>query len=128
MENKKVTGIGGIFLKAKNLKELCAWYDKNLGTAFNGNTYSQFEWKESGPEGKEGSTVLSFFPETSKYFEPSGKPAMLNFRVQNLDELLTTLRADGVHVLEKTEEHDYGKFAWIIDVEGNKIELWEPKG
>lgn len=127
MESKKVTGIGGVFIKAKNPKELGAWYDKNLGTTFNGNTYTQFEWKEAGEDGRDGSTVFSFFSETSKYFEPSEKPVMLNFRVQNLDELLTTLRGDGVQVLEKTEEHDYGKFAWIIDAEGNKIELWEPK-
>lgn len=127
MENKKVTGIGGVFIKAQNPKDLCAWYDKHLGTNFDGNTYTSFDWKESGEEGMTGSTVFSFFAENSKYFDPSTKPAMLNLRVTNLIELLAKLKADGVQVLDKVEEYDYGKFGWIIDAEGNKIELWEPK-
>lgn len=116
MSNKKVTGIGGVFIKAKDPKELCAWYDKHLGTAFNGNTYTLY-----------GPTTFSFFPEGTKYFDPSTKPAMLNLRVANLDETLAELRAGGVQVLDKVEEYDYGKFGWIIDAEGNKIELWEPR-
>lgn len=127
MENKKVTGIGGVFIKAQNRKDLCAWYDKHLGTSFNGNTYTSFNWKETGEEGTTGSTVFNFFAEDSKYFDPSTKTVMLNLRVTNLIELLAKLKADGVQVVDKVEEYDYGKFGWIIDAEGNKIELWEPK-
>lgn len=122
----KVTGIGGIFIKAKNPKELAAWYEKHLGIEFGGNTWINFEWINKNNPSAPGSTVFSFFEDGSKYFEPSDKKCMLNFRVKNLNELLNELRKDNVWVDEKTQEHEYGKFGWIMDPEGNKIELWEP--
>jgi predicted enzyme related to lactoylglutathione lyase len=127
MSNKKVTGIGGVFIKAKNPKELCEWYDKHLGINFGKSTYTSFEWKEANNEAATGSTTFSFFKEDSNYFAPSTKAAMLNFRVENLEQLLEELKQAGVQVMDKVEEYDYGKFGWIIDPEGNKIELWEPK-
>jgi predicted enzyme related to lactoylglutathione lyase len=126
-KNKKVTGLGGVFIKAKNPKELCEWYDKHLGINFGKNTYSLFQWREHEDKEQTGSTTFSFFKEESDYFAPSTKQAMLNFRVGNLEETLNELRQAGVHVFDKVEEYDYGKFAWIMDAEGNKVELWEPK-
>lgn len=127
MSNKKVTGLGGVFIKAKNPKELCEWYDKHLGVNFGKNTYTSFEWKEVDNETVTGSTTFSFFKEDSGYFAPSTKPTMLNFRVENLVQLLEELKQAGVEVIDKIEEFDYGKFGWIMDAEGNKVELWEPK-
>ena len=119
---KRVTGIGGAFYRASNPKELAAWYEKHLGINFGGNVYYPF----GAAEEEQGMTVFSFFDADTKYFEPSEKQFMINFRVENLDELLKALREEGVHVFEKTEEYDYGKFGWILDPEGNKIELWQP--
>ena len=128
MDNKKkIIGLGGVFLKAKNPNSLCSWYDKHLGTTFGKNSYALFHWQEKEPPHQSGSTTFSFFKEDSNYFHPSVKPVMLNFRVQHLDELLQELRANGVYVLDKVEEYPYGKFAWILDEEGNKVELWEPR-
>jgi predicted enzyme related to lactoylglutathione lyase len=127
MSNKKVTGLGGVFIKANNPKELCEWYDKHLGINFGKSTYTSFEWKEVDNVAVTGSTTFSFFKEDSNYFAPSTKPPMLNFRVENLVQLLEELKQAGVQVLDKIEEYDYGKFGWIIDAEGNKVELWEPK-
>ena len=117
---EKVTGIGGVFFKAKDPKALAAWYEKHLGLAFGGQAYMSFTWK-----GNE-QTTFSFFKQDSAYFSPSESPFMINFRVKDLDALLAELRAAGVWVDEKTDSADYGKFGWIMDPEGNKIELWEP--
>ncbi|MCW5908365.1 MAG: VOC family protein [Chitinophagales bacterium] len=127
MSNKKVTGIGGVFIKANNPKELCAWYDKHLGTTFGKNAYMVFNWSANKNDTPAGSTTFSFFKEDSNYFAPSTKQAMLNFRVENLETTLEELRKAGVQVFDNVEEYDYGKFGWIMDAEGNKIELWEPK-
>jgi predicted enzyme related to lactoylglutathione lyase len=122
-----VTGIGGIFIKAKNPVKLAAWYRDNLGIDFNGNTYITFKWiNQNNPE-VPGSTVFSFFREDSDYFSPTKSRCMLNFRVNNLHALLRELSHKGVEVIDKTEYHSYGSFGWIIDPEGNKVELWEPK-
>lgn len=126
-KNKKVNGLGGVFIKAKNPKELCEWYDKHLGTDFGKNTYLAFHWRDNQNKEQTGSTTFSFFKEDSEYFAPSTKQTMLNFRVGNLEETLKELREAGVEVVGKVEEYDYGKFGWIIDAEGNKVELWEPK-
>ena len=83
-----------------------------------------FRWKEDGDP--DGFTAWSIFKEDTKYFQPSTQPFMLNFRVENLDELVEALRAEGVWIDPKREDYDYGRFAWIIDPEGNRIELWEP--
>ncbi|MBV9989127.1 MAG: VOC family protein [Chitinophagaceae bacterium] len=118
-----VTGIGGVFLKAKDPKAMTAWYEKYLGIPFGENLYVAYPWNDP-----QGNTVFSFFKQESKYFDPSTSPVMLNLRVRNLTELLAKLKQDGVWVDEKTENAEYGKFGWTMDPEGNKIELWEPAG
>jgi predicted enzyme related to lactoylglutathione lyase len=120
---KRVIGIGGIFFKAKDPKALAEWYAKHLGIDFGGKTYADFEFQER----EKGWTTFSFFKQDTQYFDPSAKEFMLNLRVENLDELLKTLRGEGVHVFDESEDGDYGKFGWILDPEGNKIELWQPK-
>ncbi|HYJ64321.1 MAG TPA: VOC family protein [Parafilimonas sp.] len=122
----KVTGIGGIFIKAKNPKKLAAWYRDNLGVDFGENTYVNFKWINDSIN-VHGTTVLSFFKEETEYFNPSKSKCMLNFRVKDLHTLLRELNHKGVDVIDKTEYHSYGSFGWIMDPEGNKIELWEPK-
>ena len=125
-EEDKVNGIGGVFFKAANPKALCKWYDEHLGTNFGENDYTTFYWRQRHNKEHLGTLTFSAFREDTDYFEPSDKPYMFNFRVNNLDALLLRLKLEGVQVLNKTESYDYGKFAWAIDPEGNKIELWEP--
>jgi predicted enzyme related to lactoylglutathione lyase len=123
---KRVTGIGGVFIKVKDTQTMNDWYARHLGLEFENGYFRPFEWRERDAPESVGSTVWSLFAESSAYFEPSLAPFMVNFRVTDLDGLLEVLRAEGVQVLEKLEEYEYGRFAWIIDPEGNKIELWEP--
>jgi predicted enzyme related to lactoylglutathione lyase len=123
----RVTGLGGVFLKAKDAKSLCAWYEKHLGIPFGGSTYVSFEWVNHNNPDEPGSSVFSFFKEDSNYFNPSASPFMINFRVKDLSALLEQLKSEGVQPHGDMIEEDYGKFAWIIDPEGNKVELWEPK-
>ncbi|NHM06569.1 hypothetical protein G4D82_05000 [Flavobacterium sp. CYK-4] len=120
---KKVTGIGGVFFKAEDPKALVAWYGKHLGlkTDAYGST---FWWKDTN--GNDCSTQWSPFKEDTTYFEPSQKPFMQNFRVDDLDSLLENLKTEGVEIIGETQTYQYGKFGWILDPEGNKIELWEP--
>ncbi len=121
---KRVTGIGGIFIKSDNPDQLYAWYEKHLGLKRNQQTQAVvFPWREEG--GKEGMTLWSLFPRDSKYFDPSQAAFMLNYRVEDLDAVVAALRAEGIRVLGR-EDYDYGRFAWIMDPEGNRIELWEP--
>ncbi|MCB0569843.1 MAG: VOC family protein [Phaeodactylibacter sp.] len=120
---KRVTGIGGLFFKAKDPKALQAWYEKHLGLPVTPDGYIVFEW---GRQGEMGHTVWSAFPEHTTYYAPSDKPFMFNYRVENLAGLLNVLREEGVEVVGEIEAYDYGKFGWIMDPEGNKIELWEP--
>lgn len=122
---KKVTGIGGVFFKCKNPETIKEWYKQHLG--LNTNQYgTTFEWrKEDKPEEK-GSTQWSPFSETTKYFEPSSKEFMINFRVDNLEQLVQELKKEGVTICDEIEVYEYGKFIHILDPEGNKIELWEP--
>ena len=122
---KKVTGIGGIFFKCKDPKKMNEWYKTHLG--FETTQYgTNFEWREAADPAKKGSTQWSPFAETTKYFEPSAKDFMINYRVENLEALVEQLKNEGVAIVDKIESFDYGKFVHIIDVEGNKIELWEP--
>jgi len=123
---EKVTGIGGVFLKSKDPKALGEWYNKHLGTKINEYSYMSFDWSERGNANSKASTTFGLFSYKSKYFDPSTSQFMINFRVKDLHKLLAQLRADGVTVMEKIEEADYGKFGWIMDIDGNKIELWEP--
>ncbi len=123
-----ITGVGGVFIKAKDPHALADWYQLHLGISFNGNVYKDFPF--TGDDGKvlPGYTVLSFFKEDSDYFDPSEKQAMLNLRVQGLFALLEKLKGEGVIVVGEPVDEEYGKFGWIMDPEGNKIELWEPPG
>src|SRR6476659_20541 len=122
---RKVTGIGGIFFKCKDPKKLREWYQEHLG--LNINPYGAvFEWRQGGDSTKKGFTQWSPFNETTNYFEPSTKDFMVNYRVENLEQLVEQLKNEGVTIVDKIETFDYGKFVHIIDVEGNKVELWEP--
>jgi predicted enzyme related to lactoylglutathione lyase len=123
---KRVTGIGGIFFKEKDPEGLRQWYGKHLGIESEGESSASFRWREIDNPEQEGLTVWSPFPESTGYFEPSNAPFMINYRVADLDSLLAQLRAEGVEVDPRVEEYDYGRFAWIMDLEGNRIELWEP--
>src|SRR3954463_7971497 len=122
--NKKVTGIGGIFFKCKDPGKLKEWYKTNLG--LNTNQYGVvFEWYQGSDSTKKGFTQWGPFKETTKYFEPSTKEFMINYRVQNMDALVDELKKNGVTVVDSIESVEYGKFVHILDLEGNKIELWE---
>lgn len=122
---KKVTGIGGIFFKCKDPNKMKEWYQKHLG--LNANDYgATFEWYEGTDSTKKATTQWSPFDETTKYFAPSTKDFMINYRVENLEQLVEELQKEGVTIVDKIETYDYGKFVHIMDVEGNKIELWEP--
>lgn len=117
----KAVGVGGVFLKARDPKALGAWYAAHLGIAPQDGGSLAFD----GPEST-GMTVFAHFPENTKYFGDGGQQFMVNFRVDNMDQLLAQLAEAGVRIDPKREDHEYGRFAWIWDPEGNRIELWEP--
>lgn len=122
---KKVTGIGGIFFKCKDPKKLREWYKVHLG--LNTNNYGTvFEWYQGADSSKKGFSQWSPFGEKTKYFEPSTKDFMINYRVDDLERLLEELKKDGVTIADTMQTVEYGKFIHIIDLEGNKLELWEP--
>lgn len=122
---KRVTGVGGIFFKSESPEKMRNWYRDHLGFATN-DYGSTFNFRDAEHPEKMGQLQWSPFPETTKYFAPSEKPFMINFRVENLEELVKLLREEGVQILDEIETYDYGKFVHIMDPEGNKIELWEP--
>ena len=122
---EKVTGIGGIFFKVGDTEKMAAWYQKHLGIQTN-DGFTDFCWREKDRPDVIGRTVWAMFPKDSEHFGKSPSPLMINYRVANLDRMLEQLRSGGVTV-EKVEDYDYGRFAWIMDPEGNRIELWEPK-
>ncbi len=122
---ERVRGIGGIFFKAKDPKALSAWYAEKLGVPVEGYGGASFRWKDDDLDGN-ATTVWSPFSLDSTYFSPSTKPFMLNFRVKSLDRMLEQLRAAGAKVDEKTEVSEFGRFGWVMDPEGNRVELWEP--
>ena len=122
---KKVTGLGGVFFKTKNPKAAAAWYDAHLGLNFGGSTYQTFKWRDHDDPSVTGQTVFSVFADDTTYFAPSESPFMLNLRVENLEALLAVLTTEGVEIVGEMQTYDYGKFAWIRDLDGNKIELWE---
>ena len=122
-DNTRATGIGGVFFKAKNPQLLKEWYRKHLG--FNTDEWGcTFWWRNNN--NKPASTQWSTFDQHTDYFSPSTKDFMFNYRVHNLTQLLQQLRNEGVTVVGEVQEYSYGKFGWIVDPEGNKIELWEP--
>jgi len=122
---KKVTGIGGIFFKCKDPNKMKEWYKTHLG--LNTNQYGTvFEWRQGADTSKKGFTQWSPFNEKTKYFEPSTKDYMINYRVENMEALVAELKKSGVTVTDTIETFEYGKFVHILDIEGNKLELWEP--
>ena len=124
---KRVIGIGGVFIKAKDPEKLRAWYQKHLGLEPDAYGGVVFHCPDSEAERQTAQTAWSLFPSDTKYFDPSSATFMINYRVENLAALLEQLRIEGVEVDERTEEHEYGRFGWVMDPEGNRIELWEPK-
>ena len=117
----KAVGVGGVFLKARDPKALGAWYATHLGIPSQDGGTLAFD----GPEST-GMTVFAHFPLETKYFGDGQQQVMVNFRVDNLDELMDQLTAAGVRVDPKRDDYAYGKFAWIWDPEGNRVELWQP--
>ncbi|MDR6782024.1 putative enzyme related to lactoylglutathione lyase [Pedobacter africanus] len=122
---KKVTGLGGVFFKCENPQAMNDWYAKNLGMATS-EYGTMFEWREADDPSKKGSTVWSTFPKDTKYFDPSTKPFMINYRVENIAALVEELKRDNVTMIDEIVEYEYGKFVHVLDPEGNVIELWEP--
>jgi predicted enzyme related to lactoylglutathione lyase len=121
----RVTGVGGIFIKAKDPASLRAWYKKHLGIDVQSWGGAAFRWADESGQPIGGTTAWSIG--NGSNFAPSTSSFMVNYRVSDLHALLAALRAEGCDVLEKTEEMDgYGKFGWVMDPEGNKIELWQP--
>jgi len=125
MASKKVTGIGGIFFKCDDPEKLKSWYQENLGIQTD-KYGSCFEWRQGADSSKKGYTQWSPFSKATKYFQPSAKDFMINYRVENLEALVDELKKNGVTVVDSIEAYEYGKFVHIMDPEGNKIELWEP--
>lgn len=123
----KVTGIGGIFFKSRgDKKELTAWYQKHLGMSLEDFGGAIFRWSEDKGE-DQGATVWHVAGKDSEWFAPSTSSFMVNYRVDDMDGLLEQLRVGGVEIVQGPESHENGKFAWIMDPDGNKVELWEPK-
>jgi predicted enzyme related to lactoylglutathione lyase len=122
----RVTGLGGVFFQSKEPKALCAWYDEHLGTNFGNNTYSYFTWRDREDPEHKCTTTYSIFNKNSEYFAPGKNSFMLNFRVTNLDKLIQNLSESGIENIGEIQRLEYGNFGWIMDPEGNKIELWEP--
>jgi predicted enzyme related to lactoylglutathione lyase len=121
---KRVTGIGGTFFKAKDPEALGAWYRDHLGLDMTEWGGAIFNW--GGPDSEKGMTIWSLFKHDTTYLEPGTADFMINFRVADLHTLLDALRSEGCNVVDRTEESEQGKFGWVIDPEGNKVELWEP--
>jgi predicted enzyme related to lactoylglutathione lyase len=123
---KRVTGIGGIFFKAQDPVALRAWYQKHLGIDVQNWGGAAFTWADDADNPTKGTTVWSIGSNEGDYYAPSKSSFMVNYRVADLAGLLQTLRAEGCNVLEKTDDSEYGKFGWVMDPEGNKVELWQP--
>jgi predicted enzyme related to lactoylglutathione lyase len=125
----RVTGLGGVFIKSRDPKALGEWYKQHLGIEFAPAgpdcSYSALAWKDD-PKTDGGMSVFSVFSQESKHFAPSTSSFMINLRVEDMDGLMTKLSAEGVNIDPKHDDTPYGRFAWVYDPDGNKIELWEP--
>jgi lactoylglutathione lyase len=124
---KKVTGLGGVFFKCEDPQKMNDWYAKNLGLEA-GEYGATFKWRDLDDPSVKGATAWCTFPRDSEYFNPSVKPFMINYRVENLVALVEELKKDNVTIVDEISEYDYGKFIHVLDPEGNIIELWEPIG
>ena len=123
---KRVTGIGGVFFKSNHPEKLREWHRVHLEIEVEKEGAAMFKWRKLDDPERESCTVWSPFPSDTNYFAPSEKPFMINFRVADLDALLAKLRQEGVKVDERTDKSEFGYFGWLMDPEGNRIELWEP--
>jgi predicted enzyme related to lactoylglutathione lyase len=123
---KRVTGVGGVFFKARDPKTLAEWYRDHLGMDVEEWGGVAFRWVTAENPTGTGTTTWSPFTEDTSYFSPSTKPFMINLRVADPHALLQLLRAEGCAVDEKVEESEFGKFGWVMDPEGNRVELWQP--
>jgi predicted enzyme related to lactoylglutathione lyase len=123
---KRVTGIGGIFFTAKDAPALQAWYKQHLGIDVQPWGGAAFTWTDGEGQPFAGTTAWSIGAAAANPFAPGTATFMVNYRVDDLHALIDALHAEGCNVLEKIEESEYGKFAWVVDPEGNKVELWEP--
>ncbi|MBK9683639.1 MAG: VOC family protein [Betaproteobacteria bacterium] len=123
---RRVTGIGGIFFQARDPAALRAWYQKHLGVDVQDWGGAAFTWTDAEGQPTGGTTIWSIGEAAGDHFAPSTAPFMVNYRVADLAALVAALKAEGCVVLEKTEDSEYGKFAWVMDLEGHKVELWEP--
>ena len=127
MKSQRVTGLGGIFFKAKNEKKLREWYRKHLGLPLDPTWGGwQIFWREPKGRGRKAYSVWSVFPQDNEYFGSSRQRFMINYRVKNLKKVLAALKREGVWVDPKVEVSEFGSFGWARDGEGNRIELWEP--
>jgi predicted enzyme related to lactoylglutathione lyase len=122
---KRVTGIGGVFFKAKDPKALQAWYKRHLGVDVQAWGGAAFDWTDEEGKPTGGTTAWSIFAEGDS-FAPSTASFMVNYRVADLHGLRKALKEEGCNVLDKLDESEFGKFGWVMDPEGNKVELWEP--
>jgi predicted enzyme related to lactoylglutathione lyase len=122
----RVTGIGGVFFKARDQVRLGEWYKSHLGIDVQEGGWAVFKWRDAEDPTRPGSTVWSVFPEDTEYFGSGAQRAMVNYRVADLDSVLKALRSEGVAVDDRVEESAEGRFGWITDPEGNRIELWQP--
>jgi predicted enzyme related to lactoylglutathione lyase len=123
---KRVTGIGGVFFKAKDASALQAWYKQHLGIDVQPWGGAAFDWTDAQGKPVGGTTAWSIDPQGSDHFHPSDAPFMVNYRVEDLRLLVKLLREEGCHLVGTIDESDYGIFAWVLDPEGNKVELWQP--
>ena len=123
---KRVVGIGGVFIKSKDPEALKAWYRTHLGMDIQDWGGMAFQWSTPENPNPDGATVWSVFAESSPYFAPSNSQFMVNYRVENLHAVLDVLRTEGCEVDSKTDESEFGKFGWVMDPDGNRVELWEP--
>ncbi len=123
---QRVTGLGGVFFRALDATALRAWYQRHLGIDIQPWGGAAFSWVNEGNPAGIGTTIWNITEAESDYFAPGKASFMINYRVANLHALVAALRAEGCNVLDRVEESEYGKFAWVIDPEGNKVELWEP--
>lgn len=122
----RVTGIGGVFFTSADPGTLLEWYRTHLGIDAEDWGGFAFQWEEQGKPGETGYTVWGAFPDTTEYFAPSHHPFMINFRVADISGMIAALRAAGVEIVGEVEQHPNGAFAWVLDPEGRKIELWQP--
>lgn len=123
---RRVTGIGGIFFKAKDAPALQAWYKRHLGIDVQVWGGTAFPWTDAQGQPVVGSTIWSIEAHGDDHFGPNGVPFMINYRVEDLPRLVQVLKEEGCHLMGAMDESEYGKFAWVLDPEGNKVELWEP--